>query len=234
MQIQNTMLNLDSYPGTSCLSWWNGGLPLTSGRAQEKTLNSEMGNCNRVTGVDSVSSHSRHDLELSDSNLHRRCTSVQSGDRNSNYVAKIDSQSKPTRSVANTGVLFPHPCIDFCQPFACVPYTSAELYSGRMFHSYGSHAVLNSNVSGLASPRVPLPRQPYDEELIYVNPKQYHGILRRRQLRSKLEAKKTLTQGRKPYLHESRHLHAMRRVRGSGGRFVNTKQLQQHWVPFEL
>lgn len=56
---------------------------------------------------------------------------------------------------------------------------------------------LNSNVSGLASPRVPLPRQPYDEELIYVNPKQYHGILRRRQLRSKLEAKKKLTKDRK-------------------------------------
>lgn len=74
-----------------------------------------------------------------------------------------------------------------------------------------------------------------EESPLYVNAKQFHRILKRRIARQKLEEALRLTsKGRKPYLHESRHNHAMRRPRGPGGRFLTADEVAQMEAKGEL
>ncbi|CAH0488040.1 hypothetical protein KXD40_003141 [Peronospora effusa] len=75
-------------------------------------------------------------------------------------------------------------------------------------------------------PTTPNSAEATEEEPVYVNAKQYHRIMIRRQQRAKLEAKLGNPRQRKAYLHDSRHKHAMRRPRGPGGRFLTKDEIQ--------
>ncbi|KAK7345216.1 hypothetical protein VNO77_15797 [Canavalia gladiata] len=101
--------------------------------------------------------------------------------------------------------------LGFNQPVICAKYPYMDQFYG-LFSTYGPQ------LSG----RIMLPiNLTYEDGPTYVNAKQYHGIIRRRQSRAKAENK--LIKRQKPYMHESRHKHAMRRPRGCGGRFLNTR-----------
>ncbi|GMI77849.1 nuclear factor Y, subunit A3 [Hibiscus trionum] len=118
--------------------------------------------------------------------------------------------------------------VDYNKSIAHIPLPYADPYfSGVVASPYAPQAMIQPGTMAVIPARVPLPLELTQDVPVYVNSKQYHAILRRRQSRAKLEAQNKLIKVRKPYLHESRHLHALKRARGSGGRFLNTKELQE-------
>ncbi|XP_038695353.1 nuclear transcription factor Y subunit A-3-like isoform X2 [Tripterygium wilfordii] len=151
--------------------------------------------------------------------------SVQSG----SCSKRVDGQMKLAPYLSTRDTAVDPALVDYQNSMAQVPYAYVNACYGSLYTPYGPQAIpqLGAQMVEMASARVPLPLDLADDAPIYVNAKQYHGILRRRQSRAKLEAQNKLVKARKPYLHESRHRHALNRVRGSGGRFLSTNKLQQ-------
>ncbi|KAK4422195.1 Nuclear transcription factor Y subunit A-3 [Sesamum alatum] len=164
------------------------------------------------------------------SNSHMQNISFQPG-LFETYKKRGDDCAVPSLIGGNTDQITNQVQMEHNQSLACMSYPLTGSYFGTIGAAYEPTGVVYPQMMGIAPPRVVLPLDCTEGMPIYVNAKQYHAILRRRQTRAKLEAQNKLAKSKKPYLHESRHLHALRRARGSGGRFLNTKNMQQQNHP---
>ncbi|XP_057536499.1 nuclear transcription factor Y subunit A-7-like [Amaranthus tricolor] len=174
----------------------------------------------------SQSTQSNHDVPANaGTNSQDQCMSSESGQEVS--CGKNIGQVTPVYLMGHPEAAFSTGQLDYNHAMTCMPYPCGDPYYNGLLTAYGTTSVIQSHMMGITNARVPLPLDIAENEPIYVNAKQYHGILRRRQSRAKMEAQNKLIKVRKPYLHESRHLHALNRVRGSGGRFLSQKKQEQ-------
>ncbi|XP_028141573.1 nuclear transcription factor Y subunit alpha isoform X2 [Diabrotica virgifera virgifera] len=123
------------------------------------------------------------------------------------------AQAATTNGVTQTTVASPTSQV--------VPQTlTASTSPNQLAMANGNLVMMVPSASGQQFQRVQIPGTEFlEEEPLYVNAKQYRRILKRRQARAKLESEGKIPKERPKYLHESRHRHAMNRIRGEGGRF---------------
>ncbi|XP_065000979.1 nuclear transcription factor Y subunit A-1-like isoform X1 [Musa acuminata AAA Group] len=192
--------------------WWCGPVFAAVGTSKSPSVGNEAGQSQPSDGVDDTGDASKERQNM--------------GTRADEGLGEQRQNLLPTSSAMTSvmpEILSQHAELELGQSIACATYPFTDPYFVGVVASYGTQALMHPQLIRIPYSRMPLPLE-MTEEPVYVNAKQYHGILRRRQSRAKAELEKNVIKVRKPYLHESRHLHATRRTRGCGGRFLNTKK----------
>ncbi|KAA8534797.1 hypothetical protein F0562_029761 [Nyssa sinensis] len=134
----------------------------------------------------------------STSQSHHEVTAMGGTNSQDHCISSESGQMKPVFLMGHPGLAITDPSqVDISQIMTRIPYPHTDPYFSGLFTAYGQQTIIQPQMLGMAAARVPLPLDVAEDGPIYVNAKQYHGILRRRQTRAKLEAQKKLVKSRR-------------------------------------